>query len=221
MEFLRAPRRAHPVDLDHDESEFRQRLRIAARRRKTAAPDAARLRTGIDVVDDRIFLRRVEVRRLEHQAVEIGDAVARLHRDRNRRLPSGREQLRDVGLLERRDQLAVRVAQHRDRRHVGLRIAVDEIFARGRERNLVIGVLRRQQRQILAVEADAIEMNEIRIAALLAARRRESTACRFFSSTRSSCVTLPSPVVIWFFSLPVVADRTDRAGPSCRARRTR
>ncbi len=34
------------------------------------------------MVDDRILLRWIEVHRLEHQTVEIGDAVARLYRDR-------------------------------------------------------------------------------------------------------------------------------------------
>ena len=79
MEFLRARRIAHAIDLNHDEPQFRQRLRIAARRRKTAAAHAAGLRARINVVDDRILLRRIEVGGDEHQAVHIRLAVARLH----------------------------------------------------------------------------------------------------------------------------------------------
>ena len=173
VELLRPPRRPHPVDLDDDEAELGERLRIAARRVEGAAADAAGLRTGIDVVDDRILLRRIERGRLVHQAVEIGDAVARLDGNRQRRLPAGGHQPGDVGLFEREDQLAVRIAQLRHRRHVGLRIDVDEETAGRRERHVVIGVLRRQQLQVPAVHADAIQMAEVRVAPLLAADRDE------------------------------------------------
>ena len=61
VELLRSPRRAHPVDFDDDEAEFGERLRIAARRRERAAADAAGLRAGIDVIDDRVLLRRIEL----------------------------------------------------------------------------------------------------------------------------------------------------------------
>ena len=90
VECLRAPRCAHPVDLDDHEAEFGERLRVAARRRERARADAAGLRTRINVIDDRILLRRIEGRRLVEQAVEIGDAVARLDRDRLRRFPAAR-----------------------------------------------------------------------------------------------------------------------------------
>ena len=76
--------------------------RRRAPREKRAAADAAGLRTRIDVVDDRILLRRIEVGRLVHQAV------------RDRSTPSRAftvigiggfqpvaSSLRDVGLLER------------------------------------------------------------------------------------------------------------------------
>ena len=70
-----------------------------------AAAGAAGLRARIHVVDDRILLRRIEVRRTEQQAVDVGLAVVRRHLDRHRRLPAGGEQLRDVGLLERQYEL--------------------------------------------------------------------------------------------------------------------
>ena len=50
----------------------------------------------------------------EHHAVEIRRAVGGLDLDRNRRLPTGRDELRDVGLLERQHELAVGVAQRDD-----------------------------------------------------------------------------------------------------------
>ena len=220
MELLRSPRRPHPVDLDDDEAELGERLRIAARRRERAAADAAGLRPGIDVVDDRILLRRIERGRLVHQAVEIGHAVARLHGDRRRRLPAGGQQPRDVGLLERQDQLAIGVAQHRDRRHVGLRVAVDEEASGRRQRDVVVGVLRRQQLEVLAVEADAIEMPEVRIAALLLPDRDEvEHPVLLVDAQHLRDVALAARDLR--ASRCRSAGRTDTAGPSCRARRTR
>ena len=57
-----------------------------------ATAHAAALRSGIDVIDDRIFLCRVQIRRREHQAVEIRHTVAGLDDDRRRRLPTRRGQ---------------------------------------------------------------------------------------------------------------------------------
>ena len=45
-------------------------------------------------------------------------------------------------------------------------------------------------------------MAEVRVAPLLACRPRRNTSTPVFSSTRSSCVTLPLPLVIGFFSVP-------------------
>ena len=172
VEFLAAPRRPHSIDLHHDESQLRQRLAVSARRREAAAAHTARLRTGVDVIHDRVLLRSVEVGRLEHQAVEIGDAVAGLHGERHRRLPSRGQQLGDIRVLQCCDQFAGIVAHHGRGRHIRLGVAIHEILAGRRERHIVIRVLRRQQSQILAVEADPIEVNEIRIA-LLAAHTEE------------------------------------------------
>ena len=133
MKGLRAPRRAHPVDLDHDEAQLGQRLVVAARGAEAAATDAPGLRARVDVVDDRVLLRRVERLRRVHQAVQVGLSVARLDRDGRRRLPAGHEQARNVGLLQRRHQLPVGVAKHGDGRHVRLRISVHEPLAGRRE----------------------------------------------------------------------------------------
>ena len=130
VKFLRAPRRPHPVDLDDDEPELRQRLRIAARRRELAAADAAGLRTRINMVDDRISLRRVQIHRFVHQPVQIGDPVARLHCERHRRLPAGGKQPGDVGFFKGQHRPAVRILENRRRRHIGRRKDVDDIAAR-------------------------------------------------------------------------------------------
>ena len=90
VERLRAARRAHAVDRHDDEAEFGERLLVAARGRERARAHAARLRPRIGLVDDRVLLRRVEVRRPEHHAVDVRLAVARLHAERHRRLPARR-----------------------------------------------------------------------------------------------------------------------------------
>ena len=80
---------------------------------------------------------------------------------------------RDVGALQRRQHLAAIVAEHGDGRHVGLGVAIHEILAGGGERHFVIAILRREQREIPAVEADTVEVNEVRVAPLLAADAEE------------------------------------------------
>ena len=62
---------------------------ILARGRKTPKTDASPLRPRIDIVDDRIFLCRIEVGGLIHQSINIGYAVARFHAERHGRLPTG------------------------------------------------------------------------------------------------------------------------------------
>ena len=117
------------------------------------------------MVDDRVLARGVQRGRRVHQAVDVRPAVTRLHADRRRRLPAGGEQPRDVCLLERLDQATAGVAEHRHRWRVRRGVAVDEEAAVGRHGHHVIAVLRRQQLLPLAVEADAIEVVEVRIAA--------------------------------------------------------
>ena len=58
--------------------------------------------------------------------------------------------LRDVGLLERSaTSFRRRVAQLGDRRHVGLRVDIDEVVAGGRQADVVVRIGRRQQLLIL------------------------------------------------------------------------
>src|SRR5579862_7673297 len=73
---------ASVADLDHDESDVGERdVQLA---RIEGPRHALSLRTGIDVLDDRILLRLVEVERLVHHAVEVGDAVVGLDVERLR-----------------------------------------------------------------------------------------------------------------------------------------
>jgi hypothetical protein len=53
-EDLRAPRRAHPVDLHDDEAELGERLMVAACGEKLREPTLPPLRARVDVVDDRV-----------------------------------------------------------------------------------------------------------------------------------------------------------------------
>ncbi len=120
------------------------------------------------MIDDRILFRGIEVSRLVDQAVEIGHAVASLHRDRRRRFPACREQPRDIGPLERKNQPAVGVVQLRDGRHVRSRVAVHEVAARRRHRDVMVRIARRQQLEVLSTHVNAIQMTEVRIAPFLA-----------------------------------------------------
>src|ERR1019366_2247937 len=51
--------------------------------------------------------------------------------------------------------------------------AIDEVLAGGGEIHFVVGVVRREQHEILTVEPDAVEVNEIRVAPLLAAHAKK------------------------------------------------
>src|SRR6185437_16566883 len=108
------------IDRYHDEAQLRERLTIAARWREAARADAARLRAGIRIVDDRIFLRGIEVGRAEHQSVQLGLAVVCRNGEGNRRLPSARDELRDVHVSELHHDATRCVAQHDRWWNVGL-----------------------------------------------------------------------------------------------------
>src|SRR5262249_22989357 len=56
VKFLRTPWRAHAVDFDNDKTQLGKRLRVAARCEEVARTDTARLRSGVNVVNDGIFL---------------------------------------------------------------------------------------------------------------------------------------------------------------------
>ena len=174
VECLGAERRAHRVELDDEEPKLGEGgVRAADRRRERPVADRTGLRPGIDVVDDRIAPAAVDLRRAVHQAIEIGDAVARLDGERNWKAPAEGEQAAGVGTLQLAHECAVGLADHRDRQRVETRIAVGEVCAGGRQRHVVVGVLRCEQLDARAVELCAIEVAEVGIAVRLAAARRE------------------------------------------------
>ena len=118
-------------------------------------------------------------------AVEIRLAVGGLDLDRNRRLPAGGDELRDVGLLERHHELAVARRAARPRGgDVGLGVRVDEILAVGRQLHRVVAVVGRQRDLRAAVDANAIEVREVRILALLASVRRVPDRARLLIDAR-------------------------------------
>ena len=184
-------------------------------------PDAAGLRPGIRLVDDRILLLRIEVRRREQHAVDVRLAVGRLHLDRHRRLPAGREQLRDVGLLERHDELAVGVAQRHDRRRRPAASTCRRGTARRRELHGVRAVVGRQRdAALLAVEPDAVVVREVRILSLLAAVGAVPQRARLLVDARD---LRDRPLAARDLVLQRAgrSDRRDTAGPSRRAANTR
>ena len=116
--------------LDDDEPELRERDVVAARVERLG--HALGLRPGIDIRDDRILLRRVEVERLVHDAIEIGDAIVRLHRERLRELEADFQSAVRSGVSSFRTLVAERVVEHRFRRAVHARRVVDEELAPNR-----------------------------------------------------------------------------------------
>ena len=102
---LRAMRRAHVVQLDHDEAQLGQREVLAAGLERPRA-HAADLRTGVDVVDHRVQARLVQVVGEVDQAVDVGCPVASLDREDLGRVPPHGLQLRHVGFFQGADRRA-------------------------------------------------------------------------------------------------------------------
>ena len=94
------------ADRDHDEADLGE----AVRAHHALGPgDVVRLdlRAGIDIVNNRIHARGIEVEGLVHRAVEVRDPVGRLDLEALRHLVAGGEQQAQVGLVEK---LALAVA---------------------------------------------------------------------------------------------------------------
>src|SRR5688572_33430616 len=98
MERLRAVRRAHAVDLHHDEAQLGSRHQVL-----TAAPRLRHeraLRTRVDLLDDRIPAARIERMRAHNDAPEVRLAITTLCDEHLRRLEPRRTRTRHVALLE-------------------------------------------------------------------------------------------------------------------------
>src|SRR5688572_26033 len=77
---LRATGQSHPVELNDDEAELGQRACVSTQGVEAATADAAALRTGIVVDDDRIPLCRIEGARPVQQTVQVRPSVTRFYR---------------------------------------------------------------------------------------------------------------------------------------------
>ena len=165
--------------LHHDEAELRQRdvLQVGGVLAERLG-HALGLRSGIDEGDDRILPARIEVERLEHHAVQIGDAVGRFHRERFGKLEAGRERRAQVGGLELGDRRPAGVDERRLRRAVNARRRVDEIFPAIVAADRVGRVAGIEQLDRTSVEAHAIEVRVVRVFAGFAPVRREQQRAR-------------------------------------------
>ncbi len=177
MKGLRPIRRAHSVHLDHDEAEFGDGVHAAlcAEGLWHKRP----LGPGVDVLDHGIRAGRVEVRRTDDDAPDVGNAVARLRRKHLRVLPSRGEQGRCVALFQFHDErLIARAPEHGLLRQVHALPRVHVELLVGRERDGVIAVGISERGQAGAVEVHAVVVNEIGIPARVHAAGGEPDLAR-------------------------------------------
>ena len=152
---------------DHDEPEFRQRdVRVrgktSASRFPSADPDNER--------DDRILLVGVEIERLVHDAVEIGQAVVGFHLERSGMWKPASINA-EISVVSRSIPARRRVVQQGARSAVDGGRVVDEIFPVVRHGHRVRRVAGIQQLQSAAIQLHAVEMREVRIFAAPGLRR--------------------------------------------------
>ena len=134
--FLERLRGAHAVDLHDDEAQLGEGLlpELGAE----ALGHERRLRPGVDLLDDRVFLCRIEIRRPDDDAVNVGLPVAALGHEPLRGAPAGLEQRAPIGPFQVADQPAIaRAAQLGDRRLIHSRPGVDQEGAGPAEYSIV------------------------------------------------------------------------------------
>ena len=110
-----------------DHAELGQRLLTRVRREELR--HGLCLGTRIDVRDNRIALGGIEIVRLVHHPIDVGDAVRRLHLVRLRELVAGRGELGKIGDLEIHDLAAAGVEHGGCRHGVDLGVVVHEVPA--------------------------------------------------------------------------------------------
>ena len=181
MEGLGAPRRSHAIDAHDRKAEFRECLHVTVRGREGSSAARAGLRAGVHVVDDRQLLPGVEVEASgrEHQAVEVGLAVAGLDHDGYGRLPARGFELGDVFADDVDDDRSLGVAEYADLRLGGGGEGVDEEAVVSGRRDDVVGLLGRQQLQVRAVEVYPVVHLEVRIFACFLADSAEEQHAGF------------------------------------------
>ena len=122
---------AHTVDLNHDEAQLGQSRGIPEERGERLG-NVSVARSCIDILDDGISLRRVEVGGTVDESPHVGLSIATLRLEYLRSHPAIGLQLRDVGRLKRLQQLAVDGASQLSyRRHIGLAVNIYQVFVVG------------------------------------------------------------------------------------------
>jgi hypothetical protein len=109
----------------------------------------------------------------------------------------------------------VGIAQHRHRRRIGRAVRIGEPATVGRQRDTVVGHLRREQRQSAAVEVHAIQVLVIRVARCVLAVGREPDTARLLVDAHDprhvagargdAILELPGGEVVQIQMRPVVA----------------
>src|SRR5258708_15621314 len=122
-----------------------------------------RLRAGIDVFHQRVFLCAVEIERLVHDAVEIGDAVIGLYGEGLWEFITGREQGAEVGGLEVHDLVTGAVIKSGPGCGIDAGDVVDKELLFVVHADGVIEVASAQQSEAAAIQVHLIEMEIIRI----------------------------------------------------------
>ena len=115
------------ADFNDDETELRKRD-VRALGRKSFV-DFLGLRAGIDELDEGIFSGGIEVERLVHNTVEIGDAVFGFDFEGFGEFVAGFKKLRDVGGFEVEKVAALRIDENGLGSGVDAGIGVFKIFA--------------------------------------------------------------------------------------------
>jgi len=161
MECFAAVRGPHSIDFNDYEALVGQI--VVFRKGRVGLRDEGVLGTGIDVLDDRVFLARFDHFRTDDQSVNVGRAIASLGRETNRLVALGPGTL-GIAAFEFEDQLAAAGGTHLvDRRHIDARVGIDEPLAIGRSFDAMIAVALGQLSKILPIEIYAAIVAMVRI----------------------------------------------------------
>ena len=154
---LRALRRSAAVaDLDDDEAEVRQGLLASEDGEGVAHP--FRLGARVDVGDDRVPVRRVEVEGFPEIPEEVRDSIHGLDHEGLGHLPARLVEPREVRGFEGQDLAAVCIPQgHLGRLVHPVRVVHHEVPAR-REARVVGGVARIHEGEARSVQEHAVEV---------------------------------------------------------------
>ena len=150
-------------DRNHNEAKLRQGRLVAIGGERLR--DGFGLRSGINVGDDRVGLRGIEVKRLVDHAVKISDVIIGLHRVWFRKPIAGLQEFREIGFLEIEDSPTCNVIESRCRSRVDPRVVVHEEAVRLAHTHTVIEIAGIEQRQAAAIEVYSIQVLVVRVLA--------------------------------------------------------